>query len=154
MEALQVIYFNRRLDHPVDRVWAALTDPAVLLGWWGEVKTNLSEGGWFTVRWLNTDAGGNGAVMTATISELKEQHVLEMVGDIHGVLRFELDPRESGTELHFSSTLDLPDEYRTVSLAGWHFHLDALADTLAGRTVDLVNLPDARWEGIHRRYAG
>ena len=52
----------------------------------------------------------------------------------------------------FSSTLDLPGEYRSSVLAGWHYHLDALAETLDGRSVDLVNLPNDRWERIQGRY--
>ena len=30
------IRFVRRLPHPVDRVWEALTDPAELHRWWGD----------------------------------------------------------------------------------------------------------------------
>ena len=52
--------------------------------------------------------------------------------------------------LAFTSTLDLPDEYRTKVLAGWHYHLDALAGALEGRATDLVELPG--WEALHERY--
>ena len=36
-------------------------------------------------------------------------------------------------------------------LAGWHWHLDALADALDGGLADLVELPG--WEDVHRGYA-
>jgi hypothetical protein len=50
------------------------------------------------------------------------------------------------------STVDLPDEHESKVLAGWHYHLDALAAKLAGRRLDLVELPNDRWHEIHERY--
>ena len=145
-----VVRFQRHLAHPIERVWAALTEPDQLLAWWGDADVHLVEGGRFTMRWLNTDDQGNSPVMHATITRLDPPRLLETSGDIHGVLRWELRPDAAGTLLTFSSTLDLPEAYRTSVLAGWHYHLDALADTLAGRSVDLVNLD--RWAQIHERY--
>jgi hypothetical protein len=44
------------------------------------------------------------------------------------------------------------DEYRTKTLAGWHFHLDALEEALAGHAVDWPNWPIDRWAEHHDRY--
>jgi hypothetical protein len=88
--------------------------------------------------------------MEATITELDPPRVLETRGDPHGVLRFELEPDGDETVLRFTTTLRLPDEDRTKTLAGWHYHLDALAHVLDGEKRDLVNLPE--WEGIHDAY--
>jgi uncharacterized protein YndB with AHSA1/START domain len=148
----QVLRFQRRLAHPIERVWAALTEPRELLGWFGEAEINLVEGGRFTLRWLNADQTGQRVTMRATISRLEPPRLLETTGEPHGVLRWELSPDAGGTLLTFSSTVVLPEEYRTMVLAGWHYHLDALADALDGRSVDLVNLPNARWEAIHAWY--
>ena len=148
-----VLRFERHLAHPIERVWAALTEPDELVNWWGEAEVDLSEGGRYTMRWLNTNEHGNGIVMHATITRLKPPNLLETRGDVHGVLRWELHPDGNGTVLAFSSTLDLPEEYRTMVLAGWHYHLDALAETLEGCPVDIANLPNARWERVHERYA-
>jgi uncharacterized protein YndB with AHSA1/START domain len=145
-----VIRFERRLDHPIERVWAALTEPSELIGWWGDADLELVEGGRFVMRWLNTDGEGNPFVMHATIRQLDPPRLLETEGSGHGVLRWELRPDGDGTILRFSSTLDLADEYRTMTLAGWHMHLDALAAMLAGESVDLVNIPG--WEPLHQRY--
>jgi uncharacterized protein YndB with AHSA1/START domain len=145
------IRFVRRLDHPVEKVWAAITDPAEMIRWWGEGDVDLREGGSFDVRWLNTDDEGNRAEMHATITRLEPPRLLETDGDIHGVLRWELEPDGDGTRLTFSSTLTLPEEFRTKVLAGWHWHLDALAAALDGATADLVNLPG--WEDVHDGYA-
>jgi uncharacterized protein YndB with AHSA1/START domain len=146
------IRFQRHLAYPIERVWAALTDPAELLGWWGEAELDLVEGGQFTLRWLNADEHGNRFVMHATITRLEPPYLLETEGDAHGTLRWELRPEAGGTLLIFSSTLVLPEEYQTKTLAGWHYHLNALAATLAGQTVDLVHLPNDRWEQIHEQY--
>jgi uncharacterized protein YndB with AHSA1/START domain len=145
-----VLRFERRLGHPPKDVWAALTEPARLIEWWGDADVELRHGGRFRMAWLNTDDDGNTAVMEATITELDPPRVLELSGDIHGLLRFELEPHGDGTVLTFTSRLDLPDEFRTKVLAGWHFHLDALADALEGRRADLVELPG--WDAIHERY--
>jgi uncharacterized protein YndB with AHSA1/START domain len=152
-EGKDVLRFGRYLAHPIERVWAALTEPGELVGWWGEAEVDLIEGGRFTMRWLNTDEHGDGVVMHATITRLEPPNLLEMRGDLHGVLRWELHPGGNGTVLTFSSTLDLPEEYRTVVLAGWHYHLDALAEALDGRPIDIVNLPNDHWEQVHERYA-
>jgi hypothetical protein len=70
------------------------------------------------------------------------------------VLRFELEPVDggSGTRLRFSSTLELPEEFRTKVLAGWHTHLDALETVLDGGSVDLVNIAGGDWRDTHAAY--
>ena len=147
-EGQQVIRFQRHLAHPIERVWAALTEPSQLLGWWGDATIDLVEGGQFNLRWLNTDDQGNTFTMHATITALTPPTLLETRGEPHGVLRWELRPDAAGTTLTFSSTLALPEEYWTSVLAGWHYHLDALATVLVDQAVDLVNLPNRRWEGL------
>jgi uncharacterized protein YndB with AHSA1/START domain len=146
-----VIRFERQLEHRVERVWAALIEPEQLIGWWGDAEVDL-EGGRFTMRWLNTDDDGNGVVMRATITRAEPPTLLELSGEPHGVLRFELRSIGDGTVLTFTSTLDLPDDYEARVLAGWHYHLDALEEVLGGSRVELVDLPNERWNLIHERY--
>ncbi|GAB3559361.1 SRPBCC domain-containing protein [Spelaeicoccus albus] len=148
-----VISFSRRLHHPVESVWAALTQGDQLINWWGQAVLDVEVGGEFTMRWLNTDKNGDSVTMQTVITQLEPESLLETRGDPHGVLRWEL--RDEGGEvtgLAFSSTLELPDEYRAPTLAGWHYHLDALAGHLAGEPTDLVNLPNDRWNGLYELY--
>jgi len=145
-----VISFERRLTHPVDRVWAALTRPDELIAWWGDADIELEEGGRFDVRWLNTDDDGNTAAMHATIAKLEPERLLVLDGDIHGRLRWELTPDGDGTLLSFRSTLELDPEFTTKVPAGWHFHLDALQRHLDGGSTDLVEI--AGWEPVHAAY--
>jgi uncharacterized protein YndB with AHSA1/START domain len=144
------VRFERRIGHPVESVWRAITDPAELVRWLGETEVDLRDGGRFDIHWLNTDDEGNRAHMHGTITRLDPPRLLEVQGDIHGLLRFELEPEGDATVLRFSSTLELPEEFRDKVIAGWHFHLDALATALDGGSTDLVEITE--WEPIHEAY--
>ena len=47
---IALIGFERRLRHPVDAVWAALTDPEQLSGWLGQGTVEPREGGNVSIR--------------------------------------------------------------------------------------------------------
>jgi uncharacterized protein YndB with AHSA1/START domain len=147
-----VIRFERHLPATPAVVWVALTDPAFLSRWWGEVTMEPRLGGQFDVRWFNPSPSGDRLTMHARITEFRPPHLLETTGDVHGILRWELTPEGPGTGLVFTSTLDLPEEFRTRTLAGWHLHLMALHRALTGGGTDLVDLPE--WPAIHQRYEG
>jgi uncharacterized protein YndB with AHSA1/START domain len=145
-----VIRFERQLPYPPAEVWSALTEPGRLLQWWGQVDLDLRPGGRFEVTWLNPTPEGGRLTMHGTITGLEPPSLLETRGDVHGVLRWELTAAGGGTLLVFTSTLDLPEEFRTRTLAGWQYHLMALRHTMDGGAVDLVRLPE--WPAIHERY--
>ena len=150
------IRFERRIAHPVERVWAALTDPDQMREWWAAAdELELREGGSFTIRWLNSDEQGNVAIARGTVSAIDPPHLIELDSDIHGVMRWELrDAGGDATALTFTSTLELPGEYRLKVLAGWHTHLDLLEDALDGRPVeDWDNWPIDVWQEHNDRYA-
>lgn len=147
-----ILRFERHLAHPIEQVWAAITEPEQLLAWLGEAEIEPVSGGHIQVRWLNSDRQGNSAIMQATITQFEPPHLLEYAGDIHGVLRFELREEGTGCCLTFSSTLPAPNAYLSESLAGWHSHLDFLEEALEGQAVDWTNWPFARWSRHHERY--
>ena len=157
-----MISFERRLAHPPERVWSAITDPAQVIRWWGELSAELRPGGDFELRWLNEDEEARSVGWRGTLTEYDPPRVLETTGvwghedEVWGAnnatLRFELNPDGDGTLLRFTNTLEkLPDEFRTKTAAGWHWHLDTLADLLDGK-------PDRKlwdiegWEPIHELY--
>lgn len=149
-DGLDVLRFERRLAHPVEQVWAAITSPGELPGWWGNATVDLELGGRFDVQWLD----GMGPRREATITALDPPHLLETTGDPHGVIRFELAPDgERATRLTFTVEMELPEEYRGQTLAGWHWHLDALEDALGGmpQAWDPEN-PHPGWPEIGERY--
>jgi uncharacterized protein YndB with AHSA1/START domain len=152
----QVVRFERHLSHPVERVWAALTDPHELVGWLAEAEIDLVPGGRVVLRWLNSDEDGNQAVLHGTITELDPPRVIEYDSDIHGILRWELREDSGGSHLTFISTLALPDDYRTKVLAGWQIHLDHLEAALDGEPVDWPTWSRDhmdRWREYESRYA-
>jgi len=140
--------FERRLQHPVQRVWAAITEPGEIEAWWGRATVDLRLGGTMRIEWLNGDV-----TMPATITELDPPHVLEIEGEPHGRLRFELEADGDGTVLRFIARSPVPDEFLSKVQAGWHFHLDALVDFVDGGTrIDWPNWPLDRWQAIHDTY--
>jgi uncharacterized protein YndB with AHSA1/START domain len=150
-----VLRYERRLAHPIERVWAALTQPGELRGWLADADVELVEGGRVRLRWLNTDDEGNGAVADGTVTALDPPRLLELDTDPHGVLRFELREAGGGTALTLTVSLPAPNEGVDLARAGWHIHLEHLADALAGRPVDWPAW-DAehrpRWQEIHDGY--
>ena len=152
---LRVIRFERRLRHPVERVWRALTEPDELAKWLALAELDLREGGSVVLRWQNTDDEGNAAVARGTVSALEPPRLLELDTDIHGLLRWELAPDGEGTALTFTAEAQIPPEYELEVLSGWHIHLDHLEEVLDGRAIDWPNWTEAHkpdWDRIRARY--
>ncbi len=140
-----VLRFERSLPHPVEQVWAALTEPARLEQWLAAADLELVEGGSVELRWLNTDDEGNTAVARGTVARLEPPRLVEYDTDIHGVIRFELREHGPGCVLVFTNETPAPAEYEAMVAAGWHIHLDHLAGALGGDPVDWP-----RWDEEHR----
>lgn len=150
-----VLRFARHYDYPAENVWAALTEPEKLVQWLGQADLDLVEGGHIELRWLNTDVDHPGAVLHGTITALAPPRLIEYLGDIHGRLRWEVRPEGDGCLLTLSSELAAPNDYLTMSLAGWHVHLDHLDEALAGYPVDWPAWWRDRygqWQTYHARY--
>jgi predicted dithiol-disulfide oxidoreductase (DUF899 family)/uncharacterized protein YndB with AHSA1/START domain len=143
-----VLRFERYLHHPIEEVWAAITEPEQLATWLAEAEIELVQGGHVRLRWLNTDT-----VMNATITQLEPPQLLEYAGDRHGVLRWELRKVTGGCLLTFSSTLPASFDRVAESLAGWHTHLDFLAEALDGQAVDWPRWPLDRWTRHYGQYS-
>jgi uncharacterized protein YndB with AHSA1/START domain len=156
-----VIRFERRFSHPVERVWEAITDYDQVIRWWGDLDVELVPGGRFVLRWLNEGDQGESSAWKGKITEIEPGRVLETTG-VWGApsawdeapectLRFELVADGDETVLRFTNVVPLPDEFKTKTPAGWHWHLDVLADVLDGGPVrDIVNVEG--WEPIHEAY--
>ena len=151
-----VLRYERSLAHPVDRVWAALTEPDEVRTWLAEADLDLVLGGRVRLRWLNSDEEGGGAVATGTVSALDPPHLLELDTEPHGVLRWELRADGDATALTLTVTIPAPNEQIALARSGWHIHLEHLADALDGRPVDWPRWSAEhrpRWAELHARYA-
>ena len=158
-----VIRFERHLDHPMENVWLALTEPNSIAKWLAAATVfELRDGGAVELHWQN---GDDPKGMHATITELDPPRLLEWRGDRHGTCRWELRPEGDGCVLTFSSTLDAAGvdaqaaedpEHRSAPslLAGWHVHLNYLEDALDGKAVDWANWTGEDWSELYDRYGG
>jgi uncharacterized protein YndB with AHSA1/START domain len=168
-----VLRYERQLDHPVERVWAALTEPEQIRGWLAAAEElELAKGGAIVLRWLNVpddlqEWEGKGvdmpedhdpaAPVRGTITELDPPHLIEYETDQMGLMRWELRGEGSGCALTFTNTIELPEGHPPEqTLAGWHIHLDHLEEALAGQEADWSNWTEKymdRWQAIRERYA-
>lgn len=141
--------FERKLDHSVERVWAAISDPSELEHWLAyRVEMEPRLGGRFVVHLggPQRDEVPNPGVITV----FDPPQVLETNGGGEdGILRWELTPDGDGCTLTFTHTLMPGQRPRNSVLAGWHFLHDQLPDALAGQPADWHALEATRTEHGH-----
>jgi uncharacterized protein YndB with AHSA1/START domain len=133
-----VLRLERRLAHPPEKVWRALTTPADLVQWFpAEVRLDLRTGG--EVRFVFP--GGEAPEGKGVITDLDPPRLLAFTWEGEH-LRWELRPDGAGSVLTLEHTLD--DRYGAASFAaGWHTCIDAMDDLLAGRPVPALAGPEA-----------
>ncbi|MDF3042927.1 MAG: hypothetical protein K0Q71_5633 [Thermomicrobiales bacterium] len=142
--------FERRLRHPVEKVWAAMTDPAQLAQWLAPGEMELTLGG--RVYLAFTDGDG---VIDGQVTAIAPPRLLEFTwtneGNDFGFVRWELAPTAGGARLVLTHIV--PETARGFGLpmlAGWHSLLEKLAALLDGQPVsDTGN----RWQELHDHYA-
>ena len=146
-----VLRMERRLAHPPEKVWRALTDPAHLNQWYPFQATalELRVGGR-----IGLD-GGSGTTVEGVVTELDPPRVFAFTQDPSAVLpregdnhlRFELQPDGDGCLLVFTHTFhDRP--HAAANAAGWHACFDALEAVVDGRPVEMP----ASFVGRHEAY--
>ncbi|MQA09082.1 MAG: hypothetical protein GEU98_11160 [Pseudonocardiaceae bacterium] len=133
-----VLRFERRLAHPPEKVWRAVTDPAEMAHWFpATVHTELKIGA--TIRFDVADFDVAGDAASGEIIELDPPKVYAFRWD-DSVLRFELIPDDVGCLLVFTHILGGEGfwgdrRYAARHAAGWDGCLDVLIARLDGRTV-------------------
>lgn len=132
-----VLKFERRLPFPIDAVWAAITDPAERLQWFGATTIDAREGGLIDMVADGPPLPPERKRMTGRILVWDPPHVFEhewkqpIVED--GVVRYELQPDGpdgSATLLRFSHR-GLGVGSAGGFLGGTHAFLDRLESHLA-----------------------
>ena len=139
--------FERRLAHPVERVWRAVTDPAELAHWFpSAVSGDVAPGGTLTFEFTEGDMTLDGEVV-----ELEPPRRFAFTfGD--DVLRIELEPDGDGCLLRFSCLFDDP-ERAARDAAGWHVCLDLLETHLGGAATDAPGSePTPEWRELYEDY--
>ena len=126
------VRFVRHYPRPVEKVWAALTDPERLADWMGAANVEPFVGGRFD---LMTESihGSTGAVRV-----WDPPRVLEFSwSNTHSrdaVIRYELTPEGDGTRLVLSHR-GMPYLTSALMLPGWHDFLERLGIMLTGGTL-------------------
>ena len=140
----------RDLHHPPAKVWEALTDPEQLR------------------EWAPFDSDRNlGTVGTATLSTFGAPHVTQTHvkrADAPRVLeydwgggdiRWELEPRGSGTHLTLWAQIDR--RWIAMGAAGWHICIDVMDHLLDGQPIERIAGPEAMkfdgWQRLNKEYA-
>jgi uncharacterized protein YndB with AHSA1/START domain len=148
------VRFERRLAHPPERVWRAVTETEELAKWFParpEIGGERQVGAALTFTYPNNEEPPE----TGEILELDSPRRFAFSwrpgaeGADPQVLRFELEPDGDGTRLVFTHELPRPDSAKVA--AGWELCLDDLELALAG--TPRAEFPEGRWVELHESYA-
>lgn len=148
------LVFPRVLPHPPERVWQALTDPAVLREWAPfDSDRNLGQTGDATLVMAGGAGGDAEEAMPAKVLVADAPRLLEYTWS-HDVLRWELARESNGTRLTLRHTVEDASWLAKVA-AGWHICLDIADAWLSGQPIGRIVGPDARpwWEPLNEAYA-
>jgi len=162
-----VLRFERHLKHPVEKVWAALTDPEHRGEWLAPGTIELQPGGHAELTFDNSPTSEHGTALNGTVRTADPPRLLEFSWTTEGgaeePVRWELFPEADGTRLVLTHTVRRPiplgfglnvqnsvmESRLAGCLAGWHGHLDRLPLLLDGQrsTFSL-----AVWAELYLRY--
>ena len=141
----------RDLRHPPKRVWQALTDPSHLSEWAPfDANRNLAAVG--AVK-LSTVGTPTPQVSESTVKRAEEPRLLEYSWGGND-LRWELEPRESGTRLTLWHNIERG--FISWGAAGWHICFDVLDSFLGGESMGRIVGGEAMkfdWQRLNTEYA-
>ncbi len=131
IDGRSAVRFERRLPHPPEKVWRAITEPAHLAAWFpATVELELRLGA--QVRFDFGDGAGPTPDGVITALDPPRAFGFSWGADL---LSFELHADGTGCRLVFTHTFD--DRAGAASFAsGWQVCLDALGALLDGRSAD------------------
>jgi uncharacterized protein YndB with AHSA1/START domain len=122
--------FTRRLSHPQEKVWRALTDPEELVAWFPTtVEGQRTRGAPLRFAFPS----GNMPPLDGEMIAFAPPRLLEFRWGDDDVLRFELRPDGDGTLLAFAHTF-VEGGKATHDGAGWHECFELLGYLLDGQT--------------------
>ncbi|MFL5825974.1 MAG: SRPBCC family protein [Thermoleophilaceae bacterium] len=127
LDGRPALRFERRLAHPVEDVWSALTEPAALARWFpNEVEIELRPGGAMHFVF----PGGEAPPMEGEVKQLDPPRLFEFSWG-EDVLRFELSPEDDGAAcvLRFTDYLGERDK-AARDAAGWQVCFERLDESL------------------------
>jgi uncharacterized protein YndB with AHSA1/START domain len=126
-----VLRFERRLAHPPEKVWRAITEPAELAHWFPAAIEGDRKMG---ARLRFVHPGGEGPTLEGEVKEFDPPRVFAYTWG-ESLLRLELQPDRDGCILVFTQTFDERPSAASYAV-GWESCLDALALALDGTPID------------------
>jgi uncharacterized protein YndB with AHSA1/START domain len=146
IENRPALRFERRLSHPVEVVWRAITESGELEHWFpSRVEVDEMRPG-AEMKFVFEDMPLEGAptTMSGRVLEFDPPRRFAFTwGDDH--LRFELEPVDDACLLRLTVLLDLREK-AARDAAGWHVCLDRLEQRLGKDAVD------GEWRGYYEAY--
>ena len=143
--------FERRLAHPVDAVWRAITEPSELAHWFpAEVTVDPRPGGRITFAFTDQPLPPSEGEVTAFDPP---RRFAFSWGDDH--LSFDLEPAPGGEGCVLRFTHVFSERDRAArDAAGWHLCLDGLERRLAGAPTAAPGTgPTDEWREHYEKYA-
>jgi uncharacterized protein YndB with AHSA1/START domain len=143
------LVFDRVLDHPIEKVWAAISQASIISTWLSPNVTasttaiDLRPGGQVQLQLLMASVSG-------TITQLAEGQLLEITFEDQSKIRWELNKIGAHTsQLTFTSVFTdnnpAAGDLREV-LVGWHGYIDFLSNILNG--IAIPPFPAAQWHEV------
>lgn len=138
--------FTRRLAHPPEKVWRAITEPAHLEAWFPD---RIVVERWAVGAPLRFEpAEGMGEGFEGEVLAFDPPRALELRWGTD-VVRLEVEPDGDGTTLTLLDTIDQLGKAARDG-AGWHVCLDQLEHHLDGAAPPWA--PSDRWREVHPSY--
>jgi uncharacterized protein YndB with AHSA1/START domain len=145
--------FERRLSHPVERVWRAIAEPDELEHWFPSkvVVDELGAGAEMSFEFEDMPLDAP-STMTGRVTDFDPPRVLGFYwGEDH--LRFELEPVDGDQECVLRVTVVLGTEDKAArDAAGWHVCLDRLERFVAGEDGPAVTGDSGDWRALYEEY--
>ena len=141
-DSLPSVTIVRRITAPPAKVWAAITQPDLMMQWWGpdagptlDVVADVRPGGRFSVvfRLMSGDEHNPTGLYREVVPEKKLVFTWDLPGAAPSLVTFRLEAMDGGAELTLTHER-LPDEVARASHEqGWNGLLDKLPVFLGDR---------------------
>jgi uncharacterized protein YndB with AHSA1/START domain len=142
------VRFERTYDATPEEVWAAVTEPESIRRWlFADAVVEPRAGGAFRLVWSENESAG-GAVLAWEPPKVLEVEWNE--GEDRTILRIEIAASNGGAVLVLDHRNLTPDIAIGLG-AGWHSHLDALGEVLAGHEA-VADRWRPRYEALRPEY--
>jgi uncharacterized protein YndB with AHSA1/START domain len=126
------VVFRRRYAKPIEKVWAAVTTPERLADWLAEAEIEPRVGGKVRFTWTSANHSMEGKVVAYDPPRIFAW--TWPLDDRDTVVSFELEPDGDGCWLTLTHAgLDPKGKRGGGVRAGWHAHIEGVADAIEGR---------------------